>query len=182
MLAGPNGVGKTTLAQTHFSDLIGRGDFLNADEIARKISPSFPDKEAIKAGRKLIFRRNEAINQHRSFVIETTLATRSLLRTVATANEAGYKIGLIFLWVADPELCVQRVASRVTAGGHYIPTDVIIRRYWRGNALLPGYLSAVHTAQIVVTNASPQLIAKKDRNRLKILRNEDWQALSAGFT
>lgn len=181
MLAGPNGAGKTTLAQTHYSDLVVRGDFLNADEIARNISPSFPDKEAIKAGRILVSRRNEAIRERRSFVIETTLATRSLLRVVLAAKEAGYNTGLIFLWVADPELCIQRVASRVTAGGHYIPTEVIIRRYWRGNSLLPSYLSAVHTARVVSTNASPQLIAKKDGQGLKILRPDDWRVLSSGF-
>ncbi|MBE9556858.1 MAG: zeta toxin family protein [Proteobacteria bacterium] len=181
ILAGPNGAGKTTLAQTHYSDLAGRGDFLNADEIARNFSPSFPDKEAIAAGRKLISRRNEAIRERRSFVIETTLATRSLLRVVETAKNAGYNTGLIYLWVADPELCIQRVASRVADGGHHIPSEVIIRRYWRGNALLPSYLSAVHTAQISSTNETPQMIAKKGRQGLKIFRPDDWQALSFGF-
>lgn len=181
ILAGPNGAGKTTLAQTHYSDLVGRGDFLNADEIARNISPNFPDKEAISAGRKLISRRNEAIRTRRDFVVETTLATRSLLRVTATAKAAGYNTGLIYLWVVDPELCIQRVASRVADGGHHIPSEVIIRRYWRGNALLPSYLSIVDTARIVSTNESPRQIARKDHLGLKILRPDDWRLLSLGF-
>lgn len=181
ILSGPNGAGKTTLAQTHHSDFVDRGDFLNADEIARNISPNFPDKEAITAGRKLISRRNEAIRERRSFIIETTLANRSLLRVVEIAKNAGYKTGLIYLWVADPELCIQRVASRVADGGHHIPSEVIIRRYWRGNALLPSYLSAVHTARISSTNEAPRLIAKKGRQGLKIFRPDDWRTLSSGF-
>ncbi len=181
ILAGPNGAGKTTLAKTHFREFIRRGGFLNADETAVSISPDFPGKAAIRAGRALIAARTAAIREKRSFTIETTLATETLIHAVVSAKNAGYRTGLAYLWIIDPDLCIQRVAARVAEGGHYIPSDVVVRRYRRSLALLPKYLAAVDVALIYSANAAPQLVARKDRDGLKVIRARDWQRISSGF-
>lgn len=181
ILAGPNGAGKTTLAGTHFRDLARRGDFLNADEYALQLSPDDTDRAALAAGRKLLARRAEAMREGHSFVVETTLASHSMLRAARAASAAGYRTGLIFLWIVDPELCIQRVAARVAAGGHFIPSDVVARRYWRGLANLPDYLNAVDSARIISANAAPQLVARTEKGVLEVLREKDWSRLSAAF-
>jgi len=181
ILGGPNGAGKTTLAKTHFRDVLAVGDFLNADEIAAEISPEFPGRAAMNAGRLLLQRRAAAILDRRSFVTETTLASESLLRAAKKAKLTGYVIRLIYLWIADPDLCIQRVAARVTAGGHFIPSDVVIRRYWRGLGLLPRFIDVADAAEIISANASPKPVARKTAEGLTVLRPEDWQQISAAF-
>ena len=181
ILAGPNGSGKTTLAKTHFREIVRRGYFLNADETAASISPNFPEKAAIRAGRQLIDARTAVIAKRRNFTIETTLATKTLMNAVVSAKEAGYRTHLIYLWIADPDICIQRVAGRVAEGGHNIPSDVIMRRYRRGLALLPKYLAAVDIARIYSANAMPQLVARKDKDDLRVVRAQDWQKISSWF-
>lgn len=69
---------------------------------------------------------------NKSFAIETTLATRSYKSLVLRAKGRGYKVTLLFFWLPSPEMAEMRVASRVSAGGHNIPKEVINRRYWLG--------------------------------------------------
>jgi predicted ABC-type ATPase len=66
------------------------------------------------------------------FCIETTLATRSLIKMVQNAQELGYFVTVVYLWLRSPEIAVKRVADRVEAGGHDVPPDVIRRRYYAG--------------------------------------------------
>ncbi len=66
------------------------------------------------------------------FAFETTLATKSYVSTIATAQRAGYQVTLLFFWLNSPELAERRVKDRLASGGHAIPADVIHRRYERG--------------------------------------------------
>lgn len=68
----------------------------------------------------------------KSFAIETTLATRSYGKLVKRAKGMGYEVFLLFFWLPSPDVAIERVSARVAAGGHNIPTDVIVRRYWLG--------------------------------------------------
>ena len=107
-------------------------EFVNADEIARGISPFQPEKAAIPAARIMLQRINDLIDQQMDFAIETTLTTRSYLQTIKKAKEKGYYITLIFFWLNDVELAIKRVKTRVSEGGHSIPEDIIRRRYRKG--------------------------------------------------
>ena len=111
ILGGPNGAGKTTLARANFVDLLEHRRFLNADDFAEAISPHDPGDSAVAAGRWLIRLRREWINQGIDFVIESTLATRTLLRDARRARAARYHVSLVFLWVSDPDICIQRVSD-----------------------------------------------------------------------
>ena len=106
--------------------------FINADEIAKGLSPFNPESVAIEAGRLMLQRIKFMLSQYSTFAIETTLSTRSYINLVQKAQKKGYQVVLLFFWLSSPEMALERVAKRVKEGGHNIPTDTIFRRYWLG--------------------------------------------------
>lgn len=132
IIAGCNGAGKTTASMTVLPEVLECEEFVNADEIAKGLSPFHPEEMAIEAGKLMLRRIDILIEQRKSFAIETTLATRSYKALVERAKQAGYIVTLLFFWLPSPQMAEQRVASRVASGGHDIPQNVIHRRYWLG--------------------------------------------------
>ena len=132
IIAGPNGAGKTTASFTVLPDMLNCDEFINADEIARGLSPLNPDKTAIEAGRIMLNKIDRLITNQRDFAFETTLSTKSYTNTIKKAQLLGYQVTLIFFWLDSPDLAIERVAIRVIEGGHDIPRQVIIRRYFAG--------------------------------------------------
>lgn len=107
-------------------------EFVNADEIAKGLSPFNPESVAIEAGKLMLQRIDFLLSQRETFAIETTLATRSYRSLVERAKAEGYLVILLFFWLPSPEMAEMRVAQRVASGGHNIPKEVIGRRYWLG--------------------------------------------------
>jgi len=132
IIGGCNGAGKTTASFTVLPELLHCYEFVNADEIAKGLSPFRPESVAIEAGRLMLHRIGELMNQRVDFAFETTLAASLHLRSIAKAQELGYRVHLLFFWLESVELAQQRVQSRVMEGGHSIDMDVINRRYKRG--------------------------------------------------
>ncbi|MBP3688492.1 MAG: zeta toxin family protein [Bacteroidaceae bacterium] len=132
IIAGCNGAGKTTASYTVLPEMLGCREFVNADEIARGLSPFNPESVALQAGRLMIERVMHLMKEGQDFAFETTLATRSYVKLIKKAQSVGYFVSLIFFSLPTPEQAVQRVARRVSQGGHNIPTDVIYRRYDAG--------------------------------------------------
>lgn len=132
IIAGCNGAGKTTASFTVLPEMLNCKEFVNADEIAKGLSPFQPEKVSIEAGRIMLTRIKELMHQNVDFAFETTLATKSYARFLLDAHEKGYSITLIYFWLNSPELAIERVKSRVQSGGHFIPQEVIIRRYTSG--------------------------------------------------
>ncbi|MBD5164059.1 MAG: zeta toxin [Bacteroidales bacterium] len=132
IIAGCNGAGKTTASFSVLPDLLDCKEFVNADEIARGLSPFNPESVAIAAGKLMLKRIDELLLEHKTFAIETTLATRSYTSLIKRAHCADYQVILLFFWLSSPEMAIRRVAKRVSEGGHNIPTETIIRRYWSG--------------------------------------------------
>lgn len=132
IIAGCNGAGKTTAAYTILPEIWQCQEFVNADEIARGLSPFNPESVAIQAGRLMLERIETLLEQQESFAIETTLATRSYVQLLRKAHAKGYCVQLLFFWLNSPEVAIQRVAKRVAEGGHDIPKEVIKRRYQAG--------------------------------------------------
>src|SRR3546814_12382772 len=110
ILAGPNGAGKSTLARKVFPNDIAADRFLNADDIARDLAPGHVDSAALMAGRALLRRRRMLIVAGESFVIEPTLATRTLMPAIAEARSAGLDIRLIYVWISDPQPSVDTIS------------------------------------------------------------------------
>ena len=132
IIAWCNGAGKTTASNTILPKSLLVKEFVNADEIAKGLSPFNPEGVAIEAGRLMLKRINELLNAEESFSIETTLATKSYVNLVKRAHDKGYVVHVLFFWLDSIELAKKRVADRVASGGHNIPIDVIERRYYLG--------------------------------------------------
>lgn len=132
IIAGCNGAGKTTAAYSLLPHWLEVREFVNADEIARGLSPFNPEGMAIKAGKLMLQRIEELLENKVSFAIETTLATKSYVSLVRRAQGAGYVVHVLFFYLNDAALARQRVTERVQHGGHDIPVDVIERRYHAG--------------------------------------------------
>lgn len=132
IIAGCNGAGKTTASYTVLPDMLGCREFVNADEIAKGLSPFNPERMAIEAGRLMLQRMDDLLCQDEDFAFETTLASRSYTKFIEQAHAKKYFVTLLFFWLPTPELAIERVATRVQEGGHNIPEDVIRRRYDAG--------------------------------------------------
>lgn len=144
IIAGCNGAGKTTASMTVLPEVLHCREFVNADEIAKGLSPFCPEEVAVQAGRLMLERIDRLLTRGETFAIETTLATRSYAGLVRRAKAAGYTVLLLFFWLPSPEMAEMRVAQRVAEGGHDIPCEVIRRRYWLGlRNLLEIYASEV---------------------------------------
>ena len=132
IISGCNGSGKTTASYTLFPELLDCSEFVNSDEFAKSLAPFHPETAYITASRYMLKKLRYLFTRREDFCIETTLATRSLIKTVKTAQDQGYFVTVVYLWLNDPEIAVQRVAARVEAGGHDVAPDVIRRRYYTG--------------------------------------------------
>jgi predicted ABC-type ATPase len=113
VLGDPNGAGKTTASNRILPGSIELRRFLNADEIARELSPCDPDSAAVAAGRLLLQGMEECTRSGVSFAFETTCAGRAHLRRLRLCRSVGYRVTLIFLWLPLPEAALARVAQRV---------------------------------------------------------------------
>jgi predicted ABC-type ATPase len=103
-------------------------EFVNADVIARGLSAFDPDSVAVAAGRIMLQRLDDLAAQRASFAFETTLASRSFAPRIQRQIAAGYDFHLVYVWLRQADLSVERVAGRVRRGGHGVPDDVIRRR------------------------------------------------------
>ena len=162
IIAGPNGAGKTTASFTLLPDMLECTNFVNADEIARGLSPFAPSAVDVQAGRIMLQRIEDLLAQKADFAIETTLATRSYVHLVKRAQNAGYKVHLLFFCLESPEQAIRRVAQRVTEGGHDIPEEVIRRRFKKGLHNLVHLYMPVCDSMLVVDNTKgePKILAE----------------------
>lgn len=132
IIAGCNGAGKTTASFTILPDILNCNEFVNADEIAKGLSPFQPEKVSVEAGRIMLERINDLLNSQENFAFETTPATKSYRSKIFLARTKGYNVTLLFFWLRNVDLAIERVRTRVTEGGHHIETEVIRRRYKNG--------------------------------------------------
>jgi len=132
IISGCNGAGKTTASYSVLPDMLGCREFVNADEIAKGISPFQPDRLAIDAGRIMLNRISELIKQKEDFAFETTLSARSYSHLIKDAQLDGYFVTLVYFWLNSVDLAIERVRTRVISGGHNIPEETVRRRYKTG--------------------------------------------------
>ena len=180
LIAGCNGAGKTTASYTLLPDLLDCREFVNADEIARGLSPFQPETVAFEAGHIMLDRITALLLKRVDFGIETTLATRSYAQTITRAQANGYSVTLLFYWLNSPELAVARVAARVQAGGHFIAEDVIRRRYQRGIQNLFRLFIPLCDDWLIFDNSpssSVLVVQGKRATSLSIQKPEIWNQL-----
>lgn len=186
IIAGCNGAGKTTASFTILPEILNCKEFVNADEIAKGLSPFQPEKVSFEAGRIMLRRINELLEANENFAFETTLATKSYRSKILEAKAKNYNVTLLFFWLQNSELAIERVKTRVAEGGHNIETHVINRRYVAGiKNLFDIYISIVDEVLIFDNSEGKHdLIAEKifdteinvlndvKFNKLKAITNE----------
>ena len=174
IISGCNGAGKTTASYTVLPEILKVEEFVNADEIARGLSPFNPDSMAIEAGRLMLKRIDELLLVGKNFAIETTLATRSYAKLVERAHRQGYVVHLVYFWLCSPQLAKERVSSRVSQGGHNIPPDVIQRRYDLGIRNLLEIFIPIVDGWLIVDNSelTQAIVAEGGMNVQTIVYNE----------
>lgn len=180
IIAGCNGAGKTTASFTILPEILDCKEFVNADEIAKGLSPFQPEKVSFEAGRIMLHRIDELFDMNQNFAFETTLATKSYKPKVIKAQKNGYSVTLLFFWLQNIELAIERVKTRVQEGGHNIEIEVIKRRFINGIInLFDIYLPIVDEAMIFDNSAGkPELLAEKTLNNdINILNKEKFEKL-----
>ncbi len=167
IISGCNGAGKTTASYTILPEMLDCKEFVNADEIARGISPFKPESVAIQAGKIMLERIKNLISDGTDFALETTLATRTHANMIKYAQGNGYKVSLVFFWLNLPSLAIERVKMRVASGGHNIEEKIIRRRYDIGiKNLFSLYIPLCEYWMIINNSTIPQeLIAEGGKNR-----------------
>ncbi len=131
IIAGPNGSGKTTFANEFLPIEAECINFINADLIAKGLSPFKPENVAIKAGKLMIQQMNEFVSMNKSFAVETTFSGKDYIERINNWKSVNYEIIVYYLKLQSVELSIERVRLRVSQGGHGIPEHVIRRRYER---------------------------------------------------
>lgn len=164
LIGGANGAGKTTFARAYLTREMKGLRFLNADEIARGLSPFDVEAVAFKAGRLLLSEVREEIAAGRSFALESTLSGRTHARLLKEAKNAGYEIRLHFLWIPSVKISQERVSNRVKHGGHDVPSDHLQRRYPRiSDNLVKLYLPLADTWKFYNSSFEPPKILAENQ-------------------
>jgi predicted ABC-type ATPase len=181
VIAGPNGAGKTTASMGLLPELLGCDEFVNADAIARALSPFNPERVAWKAGRLMLEVIHQLADSGQDFAFETTLASRSFVPFLRNCQAKGYEVSLIFLWLRSAALAERRVAARVQSGGHRVPRQVIRRRYRAGirnfwNLYVP---IADHWVMYDNSGPAPELVARGHRPlEVSVVQPRIWRQIS----
>ena len=155
IIGGANGSGKTTfsadiLAKTGF-------DFLNADEIEKELAVS-----KLQAGKEFFGRLENLILAEKSFVLESTLSGKYLIKIIQKVEKSGYAIRIVYVFLEKPQDCIQRIKLRVRLGGHFIPDEDVIRRYYRSKVNFWNVYKNLADDWVIIynsTNEEPQKVA-----------------------
>lgn len=180
IIAGCNGAGKTTASMTILPEILDCQEFVNADEIAKGLSPFHPEKVSLEAGRIMLNRINHLLEKGEDFAFETTLATKSYVSFIKKAHDLGYKVTLVFVYLKNVELAKQRVAERVKKGGHNIEPSVIERRYHAGlKNLKELYIPKCDDWMIFDNSTTLQIVAQGNYDTaIEIYNSKIWNIIN----
>lgn len=170
IVAGPDGVGKTTYVRRFLPEEMRCREFVNADLIAAGLSPFAPDQANFAAGRIMLERLRTLAGRGEDFSFETTLSGRAYAPLLREWSECGYRIRLDFLWVPSLNITNSRVRQRVVKGGHNIPDEVQQRRFNLGvQNLATLYRPLIHFWRLYDnTGNRPVLVAEEEDGVLRV--------------
>jgi predicted ABC-type ATPase len=133
IIAGPNGSGKTSVTGKILKHIWVEGcEYINPDDIAQNMFGDWNSSEAVmQAARYATEKREECIENKRSLIFETVLSAPDKLLFIERAKQQGYFIRLFFIGTDSPQVNIMRISRRVMNGGHDVPVEKIISRYYK---------------------------------------------------
>jgi predicted ABC-type ATPase len=153
IIAGANGSGKTTFSNQLIKET-GYA-FLNADNIERELNEPASGITKLKAGRIFFAQLDSLIDKNQPFILESTLAGNYLKKVIERINAKEYEINALYTFLESPQTCIKRIEGRVKKGGHFIPDEDVIRRYYRSkNNFWHTYKSLFTTWQLYYNEAA----------------------------
>lgn len=169
ILAGPNGIGKTT----SFYDFVPQNfTFINADDIAKQLREKSGDMNIQEiANGEATSQMNQLIAKKVSFGFETNLADNETWKFIENIQLIGYQIIVDFFCVDSVQTCINRVNNRVKEGGHFVRADIIKMRYENGLKLLKYYKNVPNT--LILTDNSNVPIKFVELNNGEIIFNKE---------
>lgn len=180
IIAGPNGAGKTTFAREFLPRYADCKQFINADLIASGLAPFSPETAAMRAGRLLLEQIRLFAEKKSDFGFETTLSGVAYAALLHRMKTQGYRIQLYFLWIPNVALSLQRIADRVKRGGHYIPKEVVRRRFHKGLYNLFNLYRPILDSWTILDNSeiSPRPIASEELGELQVVESQLFEKIS----
>lgn len=179
IIAGPNGVGKTTFAREFLPHYADCKNFVNADLIAQGVAPFSPQAAAFRAGRMMLDEIRSFSKRRESFAFETTLSGRSYLTLIRGVKRKGYKVHLFFLSVENVDVALSRIHQRVMKGGHDVPESAVRRRFDRSlSNFFREYQPVVDSWHLFDnTGSAPVTIAFRTERKPRIMNRDKYQRL-----
>jgi predicted ABC-type ATPase len=178
LVAGINGAGKSTFASA-------RGNCLDPDKLARGIArwvlvPVLANWIAVEYIERRVAR---AIRRGESIAVETVLSSNKYMKHVRRARERGFRIAIVYVALSSVELSIERVATRVRAGGHNVPEAKIRDRWTRSLDNLAAFAPLVDRLEVVDnSDIEPALVAYKDSaGRVVVLRPDQVPEVARRF-
>jgi predicted ABC-type ATPase len=183
IIAGPNGVGKTTFAREFLPNYANCRIFINADLIAAGMSPFDPARAVFRAGRLMLEEIETQAARGEDFGFETTLSGKAHLRVMRALKKRGYEVHIFYLWVPSAELTLARIKERVLRGGHDVPEAVVRRRFGRSIGHFIGPYGRLADRWILFDNAgvAPREVATSGRGKLRVVDERLYNELIASY-
>jgi len=181
IIAGPNGSGKSTCGPAILQKFFQISEFVNADTIATGLSAFQPGNVAIEASRIMLNRLKTLANKKENFAFETTLSSRTFATWIAKIKKNGYQFSLIYFWLHNADLAVERVAARVRLGGHNISEQMIRRRYQTSLSNFFSLYQPLADNWYLYDNSevnNPILVAKGEfQNHFEVYQPHQWSLI-----
>ena len=173
IVAGANGVGKTTFAY-QYRDEYGI-EYLGADDIAKELSIEASGNVEVKAGKEFFRRLENYFKKNQSVIIESTLSGIGLKEKIRQFKSSGYSVHIIYVFLDDVKLCKNRIRLRVKKGGHNVPTTDIERRYKRSLVnFRKVFASLADTWQLFYNGFKRPLEVAESENGKTVILDEEY--------
>ncbi len=169
IISGPNGSGKSTFAQKYIEEYSYA--FINADEIEKNLENPGTAKSHLQAGRIFFGNLRKQIRENRSFILESTLSGNYLIKFLKELREKEYYITIIYVYLKNPQYCIERINNRVKRGGHFVNPEDVKRRFYRSKNNFWKYYKELADEWIAISNSGelPEIFAMGEGNNFKVV-------------